>query len=162
MACPVSVQERLQGWRCMGCPFDGRPHADLRVSLTGGRTRHSSGRGDVLSPRASTTSGMAMQCLGWRHGGGDGRPGLMVTEGTRPTSRHGPVRARNRRPPPFEGSAVLFRGCGVPAVREWVAQCRGVDPDLTTQRRIVAGMASPGELVEQRRGMIPKRVRGMA
>jgi hypothetical protein len=82
--------------------------------------------------------------------------------GTRPTSRHGPVRAQNRRPSPFKGSAVLFRGCDVPVVREWLAQCRGVDPGLTAQRRIVAGMASPGELTEQRRGMIPRRVRGVA
>jgi hypothetical protein len=85
----------------------------------------------------------------------------MVTVGTRPTSRHGPVRARNRRPSPFEGSAVLFQGCNVPAVREWVAQCRGVDPGLTAQRRTVVGMASLGDLAEQRRGMILRRVRGV-
>jgi hypothetical protein len=29
--------------------------------------------------------------------------------------------------PLFEGSVVLFRGCGARAVREWVAQCHGVD-----------------------------------
>jgi hypothetical protein len=78
----------------------------------------------------------------------------MVTEGMRltdPTSRHGPVRAWNRRPSPFKGSTVLFRGCGAPAVREWVAQCRGADTGLTAQRRTVAGMASPGGLAEQRR-----------
>jgi hypothetical protein len=54
----------------------------------------------------------------------------MVMEGTRftdPTSRHGPEQAWNRRPSPFVGSAVLFRGCGAPAVREWVAQCRRAD-----------------------------------
>jgi hypothetical protein len=50
---------------------------------------------------------------------------------------------------PFEGSAVLFRGCGASAVREWVAQCHGVVGDPAAQRRTVAGMASPGELVEQ-------------
>jgi hypothetical protein len=27
---------------------------------------------------------------------------------------------------PFEGSAILFRGCGAPAVREWVVQHHGV------------------------------------
>jgi hypothetical protein len=59
---------------------------------------------------------------------------------------------------PFEGSAVLPRGCGAPAVREWVAQCHGVVADHAAQRRTVAGMASPRELAEQCRGMIPRRV----
>jgi hypothetical protein len=61
MACPVSVQERLRGWRCRGRSFGSRPHADSRVPLTGGRTGHSSRRGDVPSPRTSTALGMAMQ-----------------------------------------------------------------------------------------------------
>jgi hypothetical protein len=59
---------------------------------------------------------------------------------------------------PFEGSAVLFRGCGAPAMREWVAQCHGVVADHAAQRRTLAGIASPWELAEQCRGMIPKRV----
>jgi hypothetical protein len=84
-----------------------------------GRTEHSSG--DVLLPRVSTASRMALQCPGWHRGGGNGRTGFMVMEGMRPTSRHGPVRAQNGRPSPFEGSTVLFRGCGAPAVQEWVA-----------------------------------------
>jgi hypothetical protein len=63
---------------------------------------------------------------------------------------------------PFEGSTVLFRGCCASAVREWVAQCHGADPGLTAQCRTVAGMASPRGLAEQRRDMIPRRVRGMA
>jgi hypothetical protein len=46
----------------------------------------------------------------------------------------------------------------VSAVREWVAQCHGVVAGHTAQRRTVAGMASPGELAEQCRGMIPRRV----
>jgi hypothetical protein len=58
----------------------------------------------------------------------------------------------------FEGSAVLFRGCGASAVWEWVAQCHGVVTDSAAQRCTVAGMASPGELAEQCRGMIPKRI----
>jgi hypothetical protein len=62
--------------------------------------------------------------------------------------------------PPFEGSAILFRGCGASAVREWVAQCHGVDTGLTAQCRTSAGMASPGGLAEQHWGMIPRRVRG--
>jgi hypothetical protein len=64
--------------------------------------------------------------------------------------------------PPFEGSAVLFRGCGAPAVREWVAQCRGADTGHIAQCRIVVGMASPGGFAEQRRDMTPRHVRGMA
>jgi hypothetical protein len=62
--------------------------------------------------------------------------------------------------PLFEGSTVLLRGCGAPAVQEWVAQCHGADTGLTTQCRTVAGMASPGGLSEQRREMIPRHVRG--
>jgi hypothetical protein len=41
---------------------------------------------------------------------------------------------------PFEGSAVLFRGCGAPAVREWVVQCRGALADHAAQRRTVRGV----------------------
>jgi hypothetical protein len=59
---------------------------------------------------------------------------------------------------PFEGSAVPSRGCGAPAVREWVVQCRGAVADHAAQRRTVAGMAAPRELAEQCRGMIPRRV----
>jgi hypothetical protein len=50
---------------------------------------------------------------------------------------------------PFEGSAILFRGCGAPAVQEWVVQCRGAVADHAAQRRTVAGMAAPRELAEQ-------------
>jgi hypothetical protein len=56
----------------------------------------------------------------------------------------------------FEGSSILFRGCGVRAVREWVAQCHGADIVLTTQCRRVAGMDSPGGLAKQHRDMIPR------
>jgi hypothetical protein len=94
MACPVSVQERLRGWQRRSRPFSRHPCADSRVQLTGGCTGHSSGRGGVLSPRASTTSGMALQCPGWRRNGGDGCTGLMAMEKTRltgSTSRRGPV-----------------------------------------------------------------------
>jgi hypothetical protein len=48
--------------------------------------------------------------------------------------------------PPFEGSAVLFRGCGTSGVRERVAQCHRVDTGLTAQCRTAVGMASPGGL----------------
>jgi putative intracellular protease/amidase len=43
------------------------------------------------------------------------------------------------------------------AIRQWAAQCHGADTGLTAQCRTVAGMASPGGLVKQRRDMIPRR-----
>jgi hypothetical protein len=147
MACPVSVQGRLRGRRCRGRSFGGRPHADSRVPLTGGRTRHNSVRGDVPSPRASTASGMVMQCPEWCRDGGDGRTGPTATEVTGSaglTSRRSPGQAWNRRPSPFEGSTVLFRGCDASAVREWAAQCNGTAAGHAAQCRTVAGMASPG------------------
>jgi hypothetical protein len=106
MACPVSVQEWPRGWRCRGHSFGGRPHADSRVPLTGGRTRHSSGRGNVPSPRASTTSGMAMQWPGWCRDGGGVRTGPTATKGTGPAglmSRRSPGQAWNRRSFPLRG-----------------------------------------------------------
>jgi hypothetical protein len=84
VASPVSVQERLRGWWRRGCLSDRRPRAGLRVPLMGGHMRHSSGRGDVLSPCAFTASGMALQCSEWRCSGGDVRTGLMATEKTVP------------------------------------------------------------------------------
>jgi hypothetical protein len=39
-----------------------------------------------------------------------------------------------------------------------VAQCHGVVADHVAQCRTVAGMASPRELAEQCRGMIPRHV----
>jgi hypothetical protein len=68
---------------------------------------HSSGRGGVLSSRVPTASGMALQCPGWLHSGGDGRIGLEVTGETRSaglTSRRCPAYARDRCPYPFRGS----------------------------------------------------------
>jgi hypothetical protein len=106
MACHVSVQERLRGWRCSGRSFGGRPHADSRVPLTGGRTRHNSERGDVPSSRASTASRMVMQWPGWCCDGGDGRTGPTATEVTGPaglTSRRSPGQAWNRRSSPLRG-----------------------------------------------------------
>jgi hypothetical protein len=163
MACPVSVQERLRGWRCKSFPFGRHACVISRVGLTEGRWLHSSGRGGVLSPRTPTALGMALQCPGCRYIGGDGCTGPMVTEETRLTGLTSwccPGRARNKRPSLFEGSAVPLRGCSVPAVRKWVVQCDRADTGLTGQCHIVAGMASPGGLREQRRDMIPRRVRG--
>jgi hypothetical protein len=51
-----------------------------------------------------------------------------------------------------------LRGCGVLAVREWAAQCHRADTGHVAQFPAVAGMCSPRELAEQRRGVIPRRV----
>jgi hypothetical protein len=96
MACPVRVQEQLRGWQRRGFLFDGRPREESRVPLMRGRTRHSSRRGGVPLPNASTTSGKVMQWPGWRRDGRDGRTGPMATEVTAPTgltSRRSPARA---------------------------------------------------------------------
>jgi hypothetical protein len=85
-----------------------------------------------------------------------GRASLVRRHGVAPCERGTGIR------PPFEGSAVLFQGCGALTVREWVEQCRGADTGLITQCRIVAGMASPGGLVEQHRDMTPRHVEGTA
>jgi hypothetical protein len=106
MACPVFVQERLRGWRC-GSFFPGRrSYTDSRVRLTGGRKVHSNGRGIVSSLQVPTVSGMALQCPGWWHSGGDGRTGPEVTGETRSAglmSRRRPAWARDRRSYPFRG-----------------------------------------------------------
>jgi hypothetical protein len=63
---------------------------------------------------------------------------------------------------PFEGPAVLLRGCDTSALREWVAQCHKADTGLTAECRAVTGTASLGGLAKQRRGMILRRVKGVA
>jgi hypothetical protein len=82
--------------------------------------RHNCGRGGVSSPCTPTASGMELQqCPGWRHDGEGGCTGPIAAEGMRltgPTSRCGPVRARNRRPSPLRGfrrplSRVRRAGC---------------------------------------------------
>jgi hypothetical protein len=121
MAHPVRVQERLRGWRCRGLMFGGRPCEDSMVSWREAVRGYSSWRGGVPSSHASTASGMVMQWPGWRWGrrgwphraDGDGgdrahRPDITAL------SLHGRgvvVRL------PFEGSAILFRGCGASAVQ---------------------------------------------
>jgi hypothetical protein len=132
MVCPVSVQERLRGWRCRGCPFGGRPRADLRVPLTRGRTGHSSGCGDVMSPHVSTTPGMVLQWLGWPHRA-DGDGGRVRRHGMAPRGRGTGVRPPSRVPPSsFEGLAFCPYGSGwhsaaelTPASPHSAAQWRG-------------------------------------
>jgi hypothetical protein len=161
MARPVRVQERLRGWRCRGRLFDGRSREDSRAPLTWGCTRHSSRRGGVLSSHASTASGMLVQWPGWRCDGGDGRTGPMATEVTAPTgltSWRSPVWAWSSRSSSLRGLRRPFSRCGAPAVREWVAQRHGVVAGRSAHCRTVAGMASPGELAEQCRVVIPRRI----
>jgi hypothetical protein len=55
--------------------FGRRPYIDSRVMLTEGGKSHSNGRGDVPLSCDPIVPGMALQCLGWRHSGGDGRTG---------------------------------------------------------------------------------------
>jgi hypothetical protein len=101
MACPVSIQERLRGWRCRGRPFGGRPRADSRVPLTGGRTRHISGRGGVPSSHTPTALGMMMQCSGWSHrADGDGGDAPDVTAWPRASAEQVSVPFRGLRHPP--------------------------------------------------------------
>jgi hypothetical protein len=166
-ACPVFVQEGLRGWWCAS--FSSSRHARVisRVGLTEGRRSHSGGRGGVLSSRTPTAPGMVLSCPGSRHRSGDGRRGPIAMEETRLaalTSRRRLVGRETGVRPLCMGSAILLRGCGAWAVREWIAQCHGADTGLTAQCRIVAGMASPGGLVKQHRDMIPKRCQrdGMA
>jgi hypothetical protein len=95
--------------------------------------------------------GVALQGRGWPHrtdSDGDGAPaGLM--------SRSDPAESR------AEGSRVRpapLRGRGALAVQEWAAQCHGSDTGLVAQSPQWRGWASPRELAEQRRGVIPRRV----
>jgi hypothetical protein len=59
------------------------------------------------------------------------------------------------RPNPLRGRSAL-------AVQEWAAQCHGADTGLVAQSPTVAGMGSPWELAEQRRGVIPPQWRSSA
>jgi hypothetical protein len=43
---------------------------------------HNGGDGDVLSSQAPTASGMALQCPGWEHNGGNGCIGPELAEET--------------------------------------------------------------------------------
>jgi hypothetical protein len=106
MACLVRTQERLRGWQCSGFLFGDHPCEDSRVLLTRGHTRHSDRCGGVLSPHASTASGMAMQWPGWCLDDGDGRTGPMVTEATIPaglSSRRRPVQSWSSRASSLRG-----------------------------------------------------------
>jgi hypothetical protein len=132
--------------------------------LTEGWKSHSGGCGDVPPSRDPTVPGMALQCPGWRHNGGDGRTGAEVTEKTHPaglTSRHRPARAQGRHPylfwgfrrPPSRGATWGPYESGRHSVTE-------LTPALPHSSRTVPRMAAQGELAEQRRDMIPRRCQG--
>jgi hypothetical protein len=95
--------------------------------------------------------GVVLQGRGWAHrtyNDGDGVPAGL-------TSRFDPAEQRK------EGSRVrsdTLRGRGALAVQEWAAQCHGADTGLAAQSPQWRGWASPRELAEQRRGVIPRRV----
>jgi hypothetical protein len=77
-ACPKAASRVI-----LPAPTSGhRSHTDSRVYLTEEFGLHSGWHGSVPSAQAPTVSGMASQCLGWRHSAGDGRTGSEVTEGT--------------------------------------------------------------------------------
>jgi hypothetical protein len=52
----------------------------------------------------------------------------------------------------------LLRGRDALAIQEWAAQCHGADTGLVAQSPQWRGWASPRELAEQCRGVIPRRV----
>jgi hypothetical protein len=58
VACLVFIQERLRGWRRSGWSSGCRRGPVRGCRQRGVRTRHSGGRGDVLSLCTPTTSGM--------------------------------------------------------------------------------------------------------
>jgi hypothetical protein len=121
---------------------------------------HNGGDGDVLSSRASTTSGMAPQCPGWEDSGVDGRTGPEVMEETRsssPTSRRCPVRARGRCSYPFRGfRRPLSRGAACRSYGSGRHSVTELTPAFLHSSPAVPEMAARGGLAEQRRDMIPK------
>jgi hypothetical protein len=137
----VRVSARGSGCRRAG----GRTTVVVTTSCRPGLPQH---RGWCYCARdGGVAAGMAAQGRWrWRR-----HASLVRCNGVVPCRRESGVRSL------FEGSAVLFRGCGARVVREWAAQCHGANTSLTAQCHTVAGMTSPGGLVEQRRDMIPRR-----
>jgi hypothetical protein len=84
--------------------FGRRPYISSRVGMTEGWRMHNDRCGSVSSSRAPTVLGMALQCPGRWHSGGDGHTGPKVTEETRSAGlmlRRHPGRARGRWSYPF-------------------------------------------------------------
>jgi hypothetical protein len=130
--------------------------------------------------RGCTTADMAVsrrpglpQCWEWRCSAWDG--GIvtgMAAQGRTWRRRRAPLVQRHGTisggcrvggNTPFEGSTVLFwEGGDVEEVREWAAQCHEMTPAFPHSSRTTSGMAAQRGLVEQRRNMIPRGVRGPA
>jgi hypothetical protein len=91
-----------------------RPYVGSRAGLTEDRGPHNGGCGDVPSIWIPTVLGMTLQCLGWRHSGGDGHTGPEVIGKTFPaglTSWRRPRQACSRWSYPFRGCrSHLSRG----------------------------------------------------
>jgi hypothetical protein len=108
-------------------------------------------------PACLTTPEWLQQRQAWCCKYGGGRTGSTV-RGWHPAglaSQPGPAGSRE------SGSRVWpapLRGRGVLAVREQAARCHGADTGHVAQSSTVAGMGSPRELVQQGRGMIPRRM----
>jgi hypothetical protein len=95
--------------------------------------------------------GMALQGRGWPHmtdSDGDGAPAGL-------TSWSDPAESREEGP---RVQPASLRGRGALTVQEWAAQCHGADTGLVAQSPKWRGWASPRELTEQRRGVIPRRM----
>jgi hypothetical protein len=95
--------------------------------------------------------GVALQGRGWPHrtdSDGDGAPAALMSRSDPAESQEEGSRVR---PTPLRGRSAL-------AVQEWEAQCHGADTSLVAQSPRWRGWASPRELAEQRRGVIPRRV----
>jgi hypothetical protein len=103
--------------------------------------------------------GMALRWWGWPHwtdsDGGDTPHWSDVTASSWAGVEQTSVPFSRVPPSSFEGATPGPYESGSHIVTE-------ADTGLTAQCRIVAGMALPGEMAEQRWGMIPKRVRGVA
>jgi hypothetical protein len=161
VASTVPAQERLRGWLCGRLPLESTSVRRLEGVADGRPEGDSGGDGDVLSSRAPTATGMALQYSGCWHNSGDGRTGPTVIDETRstgPASRRCPVRARGRRPYPFRGfhrplsSGVACRpyGSGRHSVTDLTSTLPHSSPTAP-------GMASQEGLAEQRRDTIPRR-----
>jgi hypothetical protein len=161
MASLVPAQEQLRGWPCGSFPFGRHPYADSRVRLTKGQRTHNNSRGGVLSFRVPTTPGMALQCLGWQHSGGDGRTGPKVMEESRftgLTSRCFPARARGRRPYLFRGfRRPLSRGATWRPYKSGRHSVTELTLAFPHSSRTLPGMAPQGGLAEQHQDMIRRR-----
>jgi hypothetical protein len=159
-ACPGASS----GVAALGFLLGCHPYAGSRVRLTWDRELHSGRRGGVLSARVHMVLGMTLQCLGWWHSDGDGRTRPEVTEemcsiivvsqrcpGLAPG--WWPYAFRGYHRPPSWGAAWGKYGSGQHCATEWPRPSRTV----LIQHQ---GWLHSGELVAQRRDLIPRLCQG--